>query len=43
MAAFGLSTEPWLYLIDAAGTVTYRVEGLFTADEIAHHLLALLE
>lgn len=43
MAAFGLSTEPWLYLIDADGEVAYRVEGLFTADEIAPHLMALLE
>lgn len=42
MAAFGLSTEPWLYLIDKRGKVAYRVEGLFTPEEIEPHLLALL-
>ncbi|MDQ3549747.1 MAG: hypothetical protein M3439_13115 [Chloroflexota bacterium] len=31
---FGLTTEPWLYVIDADGTVTWRVEGLFTEDEV---------
>jgi hypothetical protein len=43
MAAFGLSTEPWLYLIDRQGRVAYRVEGLFTVDEIEPHLKALLQ
>jgi len=42
MAAFGLTTEPWLYLIDAEGTVIYRVEGLFTTAEVEPHLQALL-
>jgi len=34
MHDFGLTTEPWLYVIDADGTVTWRVEGLFTVDEV---------
>ena len=34
MAAFGLTTEPWLYLLDQSGRVAYRVEGMFSADEI---------
>ncbi|HXF63779.1 MAG TPA: hypothetical protein VNK95_19295 [Caldilineaceae bacterium] len=42
MAAFGLSTEPWLYLLDADGIVVYRVEGLFTTEEVERHLQALL-
>ena len=40
MTAFGLQTEPWLFLIDK-GVVTYRVEGLFTLDEIQQHLRPL--
>ncbi|MFQ5419885.1 MAG: hypothetical protein ACE5FD_00485 [Anaerolineae bacterium] len=43
MSAFGLNTEPWLYLIDETGTVTYRVEGMFTAGEVATHIEALLD
>ncbi len=42
MPAFGLETEPWLYLIDRDGRVAYRVEGLFTAEEVAAHIQALL-
>jgi hypothetical protein len=42
MQAFGLVTEPWLYLIDKDGRVAYRVEGLFTAEEVAAHIQALL-
>lgn len=42
MAAFGLTTEPWLYLIDAEGKVVYRVEGVFTTAEVEHHLLQIL-
>jgi hypothetical protein len=38
MAAFGLTTEPWVYILDQSGTVTYRVEGMFSADEIDRHL-----
>jgi hypothetical protein len=43
MTAFGLSTEPWIFLIDRKGVVVYRVEGLFTADEVEHYIPALLE
>jgi hypothetical protein len=42
MGDFGLRSEPWLYLIDAAGIVTYRVEGLFTEPEIERQIDALL-
>ena len=42
MHAFGLRSEPWLYLIGSDGTVFYRVEGLFTQAEVERHLLALL-
>ncbi len=42
MQAFGLQTEPWLYLIGKDGAVSYRVEGLFTADEIAGRIQSLL-
>lgn len=38
MDAFHLETEPWVYVIDAAGTVVFRAEGVFTAEEIAAHL-----
>jgi hypothetical protein len=38
MTAFGLRTEPWVYVIDK-GVVTYRVEGLFTEAEIERHLM----
>jgi hypothetical protein len=34
MDDFGLRTEPWLYVIDDDGTVTWRVEGLFTEGEV---------
>lgn len=43
MTAFGLSTEPWLYLIDANGVVAFRAESMFTADEIAGHLQPLID
>jgi hypothetical protein len=42
MRAFGLHSEPWLYLIGSDGKVAYRVEGLFTQAEVERHLLALL-
>lgn len=41
MTAFGLQTEPWLFLIDQ-GVVAYRIEGLFTLDEIQKHLRPLM-
>lgn len=34
MLDFGLQTEPWLYVINADGVVTWRVEGLFTEGEV---------
>ncbi|MCG3211483.1 MAG: hypothetical protein FOGNACKC_05129 [Anaerolineae bacterium] len=36
--AFGLSSDPWLYLLAKNGNVLYRVEGLFTAAEIEQQL-----
>lgn len=42
MQAFGLSSDPWLYLIDAKGVVAYRVEGLITDKEIERHLKPLI-
>ena len=42
MKAFGLNTEPWLYLLDKDGTVAYRVEGMFTQAEVERHLLTVL-
>lgn len=40
---FGLQSDPWLYLIDEEGTVVYRVEGLFTSEEIERQLQAQLQ
>ena len=42
MTAFGLTTEPWLYLIDGSGVIDYRVEGLFTTAEVERHMQNLL-
>ena len=42
MAAYGLTTEPWLYLIDAGGKIVYRVEGVFSTAEVERHLLQML-
>jgi hypothetical protein len=42
MTAFGVQTEPWLFLIDKTGTIIYRVEGLFTEGKIEQHLETLL-
>ncbi len=33
--AFGLESEPWIFLIDEEGIILYRLEGLFTTDELA--------
>jgi hypothetical protein len=38
MDAFGLRTEPWVYVMDADGQVVYRAEGMFTEEEIATYL-----
>ena len=38
MTAFGLESEPWVYFVDEEGTIVYRLEGLFTVEEIEHEL-----
>ena len=38
MTDFGLESEPWVFLIDEEGTVVYRLEGLFTVEEIEQQL-----
>ncbi|MBI5305103.1 MAG: hypothetical protein HY868_23425 [Chloroflexi bacterium] len=43
MRAFGLTTEPWVYVIDTRGIVAYRVEGVMTEAELAQHLTPLLQ
>jgi len=42
MQAFGLTTEPWLYLIRPDGIVSYRVEGIFSQSEVEPQVDALL-
>jgi len=42
MKAFGLTTEPWVFLIDKGGVITWRVEGPVTEEEIEQHLKPLL-
>jgi len=42
MQAFGLTTEPWLYLIRSDGIVSYRVEGIFSQPEVEPQVDALL-
>ena len=42
MQKFGLESEPWIFLIGQDGTVLYRVEGVFTREEIERHLKAKL-
>ncbi len=36
--AFGIQSEPWVYFIDDDGTIVYRLEGLFTAEELEQQL-----
>lgn len=33
-AAFGLESEPWTFVMDKTGTLTWRAEGLIGADEL---------
>lgn len=40
MKAFGLQTEPWVFII-SKDVVVYRVEGLFTQGELEQHLKPL--
>lgn len=42
MAAWGLASEPWLYLIDARGTIAARYEGGITGQELQPALERLL-
>jgi hypothetical protein len=42
MQTYGLRTEPWLFVIGGDGRVAYRVEGLFTAEEVEEQLVPLL-
>lgn len=34
LKAYGLQTEPWLFVIDASGRVSTRIEGAFSVDEL---------
>lgn len=34
VTAFGLQSEPWLFVIDSDGKVSTRIEGAFSADEL---------
>jgi hypothetical protein len=34
VAEWGLPTEPWVFVVDAAGVVTHRFEGVITAAEL---------
>lgn len=43
LIAFGLESEPWVYLISEDGTVLYRVEGVITMEEIERNLLANID
>lgn len=31
---YGLQTEPWLFVVDAQGKISSRIEGAFSADEL---------
>jgi hypothetical protein len=42
MRAFGVNTEPWIFLIDKSGTIVYRVEGFVTQAEIDQKLKMLV-
>ncbi len=42
MAAWGLKSEPWLYLIDAKGTIAARFEGGITQEEMGPALEKLI-
>jgi hypothetical protein len=43
MLAWGLTTEPWTYVIDKNGVVVWRVEGLFGVDELKSAIDGLLK
>jgi hypothetical protein len=43
MQAFNLHTEPWLFLIKRDGTIAFRVEGIFSVEEVEPHVQQLLK
>ena len=43
MEEWRLSTEPWVFVIDASGRVAAKFEGITSAEEVAASLLPLLE
>jgi hypothetical protein len=42
MDAFGLRTEPWVFVIDGNGVVFARLEGVFTVGEVERQIKAVL-
>jgi hypothetical protein len=34
LRAYGLETEPWLFVLDAEGRVSTRIEGAFSVEEL---------
>jgi hypothetical protein len=40
--AFGLPTEPWLFVIDKDGKIQTRIEGAFSVTELEHELDAVV-
>ena len=34
LAAYNLRTEPWLFVVDSDGTISTRIEGAFSVDEL---------
>lgn len=40
--AWGLASEPWLFTVDAGGTIVGRLDGAFGKGEIVQHLDALV-
>jgi hypothetical protein len=36
LRAYGLRTEPWLFVIDRTGHISTRIEGAFGVDELEH-------
>jgi hypothetical protein len=34
LTAFGLQTEPWLFVVDRSGKIDTRIEGAFSAEEL---------
>jgi len=39
---YGLQSEPWLFVIDASGKITMRIEGAFSANELEEALEPLI-